>query len=206
MTNRSHFEQVTAHGTMTVMLRVACALLAWCMASAAHAAIYQCIDAHGRTAYRDTPCDPHARQTKLDVAGQPLIDANAPPQAPAPRVAGPRTSARRSASTRRATKPTTSWECRAADGEVFYRHTRCPGSVPGDGTVRGRYAETQSSERTRNRHDAWSRVRVHGVKIPRSEACLRIHAPSAAGRDGHARDANVATYDHLMGRDPCRGA
>lgn len=206
MTNRSRFEPATGHATVAVMLRVACTLLLWCMAGAAHAAIYKCVDAHGRTTYRDTPCAAHARQTKLDVVGQPLIDANAPRPAPAPRVAGPRTSARRGTSTRRVPKPTMSWECRAADGEVFYRHTRCPGSVPGDGTVRGRYAETQSSERTRNRHDAWSRVRVHGVRIPRSEACRRIHAPSAAGRDGHARDESVDTYDHLMGRDPCRGA
>jgi hypothetical protein len=46
-------------------------------------------------------------------------------------------------------------------------------------------------------------VPVRGVKIPRAEACRRIHSAGAAVRDGHRRDATVSTYDHLMGRDPC---
>ncbi|HKZ09172.1 MAG TPA: hypothetical protein VJL61_00535 [Rhodanobacteraceae bacterium] len=96
-----------------------------------------------------------------------------------------------------------SWECRAADGEVFYRHTRCPSSIVGDGVVRTGYAEKQARQNTRARHNAWSRVRVHGTRIPRAEACRRIDSASAAVRDGHLRDANVSTYDHLMGRDPC---
>lgn len=96
-----------------------------------------------------------------------------------------------------------SWECRAADGEVFYRHTRCPGSVPGDGVVRTRYAEALDASHTRRHRNAWSRVPVHGVKIPRSEACQRIHSAGAAVRDGHRRDAHVSTYDRLMGRGPC---
>ena len=65
------------------------------------------------------------------------------------------------------------------------------------------YAEKQSRENMRGRHNAWSRVRVHGVKVPRAEACRRIHSAGAAVRDGHLRDADVSTYDHLMGRDPC---
>jgi hypothetical protein len=96
-----------------------------------------------------------------------------------------------------------SWECRAADGEVFYRHKRCPSSVPGDGLVRSRYSEKMSSRHTGGNRNAWSRVRVHGVKVPRAEACRRIHSAGAAVRDGHLRDADVSTYDHLMGRDPC---
>jgi hypothetical protein len=96
-----------------------------------------------------------------------------------------------------------SWECHAADGEVFYRHKRCPSSVPGDGVVRSAYAETFTGRHSRRRHTAWDRVPVHGKKIPRAEACRRIHAAGAAGRDGHLRDVRVSTYDHLMGRDPC---
>jgi hypothetical protein len=99
-----------------------------------------------------------------------------------------------------------SWECDAANGEVFYRHARCPGSVPGDGTVRSGYAEKASGPGMRSRKGAWGRVPVHGKKIPRSEACRRIHSAGAAVRDGHARDETVSTYDRLMGRDPCDGA
>ncbi|HET7931288.1 MAG TPA: hypothetical protein VFL63_07875 [Rhodanobacteraceae bacterium] len=100
-------------------------------------------------------------------------------------------------------RPPMSWECRAADGEVFYRHTRCPSSVAGDGVVRSAYAATFSTGHSRRRHDAWSRIRVHGTKVPRAEACKRIDSAGASGRDGHLRDARVSTYDHLMGRDPC---
>ncbi|HEU4856913.1 MAG TPA: hypothetical protein VFS86_06380, partial [Rhodanobacteraceae bacterium] len=82
---------------------------------------------------------------------------------------------------------------------------RCPSSVRGDGTVRIDYAERTSREYPRRHHDAWSRVRVHGVKVSRDEACRRIHSAGASGRDGHLRDDTVPTYDHLMGRDPCSG-
>ncbi|MGH8125934.1 MAG: hypothetical protein ACREPK_08810 [Rhodanobacteraceae bacterium] len=98
-----------------------------------------------------------------------------------------------------------SWECRAADGEVFYRHKHCPSSVPGDGVVRSHYTEKMSSGHSRRRRNGWGRVRVHGVRITRAEACRRIHSAGAAARDGHLRDATVSTYDHLMGRDPCIG-
>ena len=194
------------------LARVAGAVLLWACTAGAHAAsVYQCVDTHGRLTYRDTPCAAHARQTKLDLAGQPLIDPGAPRQlasVQAPKSRGAHARSRNAsvaARTRKAKSPT-SWECRAADGEVFYRHTRCPGSVPGDGVVRSRYAEKMSSGRTRGRHDAWSRVPVHGEKVSRAEACRRIRSPSAAGRDGHQRDETVDTYARLTGHDPCSGA
>lgn len=212
MTIRTHHAQPAAGRLPALLPRAACAMLLWCVASNVHAAsIYRCTGVHGETTFRDTPCATQARQTQLDVAGQPLIDANAPPPA-APTRAAKRTVSRtrnpRAVATtlRGKTKTETSWECRAADGEVFYRHTRCPGSVPGDGTVRNGDAERMSSQRTRGRHDAWSKVSVHGKPIPRAEACRRIRSPSAAGRDGSQRDDRVSTYDHLMGRDPCSGA
>lgn len=180
------------------------------------ASVYECVDANGHLAYRDTPCATDARQSKLDV--QPLPTIGDPSEVAAQR-AHPRGISNRRASrgehgrkhathaSRRANaQQATSWECHAADGEVFYRHSRCPGSVPGDGTVRNDYAERTSGTRTRGRRNAWSRVSVHGKKIPRAEACRRIHAAGAAGRDGHLRDQTVSTYDHLMGRDPCSGA
>lgn len=182
------------------------ALLLMTFASGAHAAsIYKCVAADGRLAFRDTPCATNARQTKLNLTGLPLMDPGAPRHAMASRTSRSpmHRHTRRTSSEKREHKQPMSWECRAADGEVFYRHARCPSSIPGDGTVRTAYAEKMTRQNTSRSHNAWSRVRVHGVKIPRAEACRRIQSAGAAGRDGHLRDDRVSTYDHLMGRDPC---
>ncbi|HVX05168.1 MAG TPA: DUF4124 domain-containing protein [Rhodanobacteraceae bacterium] len=185
------------------------------IAFGAHAAptVYRCIDANGSMAFQDTPCAANVRQKKLDLRPLPTIGDPTGSAAGSHREQRARERQRatddvrpRRTSTRHAlVKTATSWECRAADGEVFYRHTRCPGSVPGDGTVRSAYAEKMQGSRTRSRQGAWGRVPVHGTKISREEACRRIHSAGAAGRDGHARDETVSTYDHLMGRDPCSG-
>lgn len=194
--------------------QAACALLLWACIAGAHAAsVYKCVDAHGRLAYQDTPCAARAHQRKIDLQPLPTIgDAAEVAQASRRNEAAhgrgaPHTSRRartaRASRHRGRAKTETSWECRAADGEVFYRHARCPSSIPGDGTVRSTYAERMSRTNGRTRHSAWSHVRVHGVEIPRTEACRRIHSAGAAVRDGHLRDETVSTYDHLMGRDPC---
>lgn len=192
-----------------------CVLLLCGIAVGAHAAsVYECVDAQGHLAYRDTPCTGQARQRELDLQPLPTVgDASevaARVDATATRDASRTASRGKHGATQRRPSPPrpgnkneTSWECRAADGEVFYRHNRCPGSVPGDGTVRNGYLEQAKPSRTRARQGAWARVPVHGRKISRAEACRRIHSPGAAGRDGRARDETVSTYDHLMGRDPC---
>ena len=177
------------------------------MAAGAHAAtVYRCTNHAGRVAYQDNPCAALTQQHAVDLSPQPLIgnitmhahDATAQPHHRASTRSRPhRARARR-------IKPATAWECRAANGEVFYRFTRCPGSVPGDGVVRND-VQSDSNPRARSRHNAWSRVRVHGVKVTRTEACRRIHSVVESSRDGYLRDANVSTYDHLMGRDPCTG-
>lgn len=188
--------------------RLACALLLCALAAIAHAAsVYRCSSANGRLAFQDIPCAAHSQQHKINVTPQPLIGA--PGEAAARRRSlrshHAASRPRRHATRRHQPKPVMSWECNAADGEVFYRHTRCPGSVPGDGVVRSGYAQEQSGSHSRRRHNAWGSVRVHGVKVTRAEACKNIHSAGAAVRDGHLRDANVSTYDHLMGRDPCSG-
>lgn len=196
----------------TWLPRVACAMTLWACLPVAHAAtVYKCVNAQGGVTFRDTPCVASARQTKLAPSGQPLIDPGAPRVAPTARTmrrSSQHARNRRASRTtrKRASKPVTSWECHAADGEVFYRHARCPGSVPGDGMVRSRHTGKTSNQRTRGRHNAWGKVSVRGKKITRAEACRRIHSAGAAVRDGHQRDDRVSTYDHLMGRDPCSGA
>lgn len=198
------------HVALQIAWRISPGLLALMLlmiAVAAHAAsVYRCVDAHGHLSYRDTPCVMQVRQRKLDLQPQPLIGAPGEHTARAAKAARHRdTKSSRKRSTRRApAKPKMSWECRAADGEVFYRHTHCPGSIPGDGVVRWQDGgDPPSGKRSRHRRNAWGAVPVHGKKITRAEACRRIHSAGAAGRDGHARDETVSTYDHLMGRDPC---
>jgi len=215
-------EQLLVVGGCAIVQHLVCRVIAMAflllalsnIASGAHAAsIYRCVDAHGRVAFQDVPCAAHARQDKLDVQPLPTIGDRAETAAASHRKTAARerhesssARSRRASSRRTLAKDEMSWECRADDGEVFYRHTHCPGSVPGDGTVRSGYAEKMQSSRTRSRQGAWGRVPVHGKKITRAEACRRIHSAGAAGRDGHARDETVSTYDHLMGRDSCNGA
>lgn len=188
--------------------------LALCVAASTTCAapVFKCVDAHGHLAYRDTPCAARATQTRIDLQPQPTIgDAGEVAAERARNVSIPhrrRTIAhpRRHSARHTRSKPRMSWKCRAADGEVFYRHKRCPGSVPGDGTVRIHYAATTSGNQSRRHRSAWSSVRVHATRISRTKACRRIHGVGASSRDGHLRDATVSVYDHLMGRDPCIGA
>ena len=100
-----------------------------------------------------------------------------------------------------------SYECRAGDGEVFYRHSHCPGTVKGDGVARFGMDTTQTSSYRGHARDtgAWGAVKVAARKIPREEACRRINALTASDRDGHERDEQVSVYDHNTGRDPCEG-
>lgn len=184
--------------------------LLWLLAGSAHAAsVYRCVDAHGNLAFQDVPCAAHARQQEVAAVPQPLIGsvgeriADAPP-ARRTAAAKPKPVPRRPMRTPRP-KPDAAWECRAANGEVFYRHTSCPASVAGDGVVRERYVEHRNGTRTRTGRGAWGPIPVHGAKVTRSEACRRMQSVAAAGRDGHLRDQVASTYDRLMGRDPCNG-
>jgi len=98
-----------------------------------------------------------------------------------------------------------SWECRAVDGQVFYRHSGCPRTI----------AASDASTTMRGVHHGKSSVKgggvaaartvsVHGVRIPREQACAQMRRAGALGRSGHAHDEDVTTYDKNLGRDPCR--
>ena len=185
----------------------------------AGAAVYRRVDAHGRVAFQANACPAQMRQTAVEIREQPLIDPGAPAamtspirmkhEADAPHRANAHPRARgtsRRASARKE-EGSLSWECRASDGEVFYRHTRCPHSVPGDGVMRstGTYVMGRGHGKRRGGHNAWSPVPVHARKVSRSEACRQINAVAAVDRDGHARDERVSVYEHDVGRDPCSG-
>ncbi|RYD14485.1 MAG: hypothetical protein EOP90_12635 [Lysobacteraceae bacterium] len=85
-----------------------------------------------------------------------------------------------------------SFECRATNGEVFYRHARCPGSIPAGASAR------------RPSRGAAGSVGVRATPVPRREACRRIEAGARSGRAGRERDETVTTYERNLGRDPCR--
>lgn len=196
------------------------ALLLLGVAAGTHAqSVFKCTDARGGVAFQATACAAALRQTAVQVHAQALIDPDAAAVAPAMAHPGNHPSRNDSsrqghtlahASTHRSarTKGPSSYECRASDGEVFYRHTRCPHSVPGDGVARFGFepANATSHHGRRGSHgSAWSAVPVTARKITRGQACRQIDATAAGSRDGHARDERVSVYEHLLGRDPCRG-
>lgn len=187
-------------------------------AFSAHAeSVYRCVDAHGATAFQATPCGARARQAEVELRQQPLIDADAPVATMSsvqmirtgPAYHLPKHSRARRSDRVRSRKQAISWECRASDGEVFYRHARCPHSVRGDGIARsddGAQPRLTRSHGKRARiRDAWSPVPVSARKVSRADACRQINAAAAVDRDGHARDEQVSVYDHNVGRDPCSG-
>lgn len=184
---------VTGTNPCTRRARAALALLLVVAAHVAHAqAVYKCRDAQGHIAYQDRVCPGAATQTQVALAP-------APEPTPSPEYSAA-SSARSTARTRAPRAPTgsrrggateaVSYECRAGNGEVFYRHGACPKSIAAHasaGKRRGAGAEP---------------IAVSALPLPRAEACRRLRA--SVGRSGHARDEVVSTYEHNLGRDPCR--
>ena len=170
-------------------------------AATVHAeSVYKCRDSRGSIAYQDRACADSTRQSLLEIASP-------PPVAPAPdygRDTPPRASRSRSThvslqQSRAHAAADVSYECRAVDGEVFYRHSRCPGSI------------TQSSQRRSAARGAASRrgstpssVAVSARPLTRGEACRRMASAGSIGRAGREHDETVSTYDRNAGRDPCR--
>lgn len=158
-------------------------------AAAKAESVYRCRDASGSIAYQDGPCADAQRQIRVE-----LIPA--PPAAPSPDygVAHPTPPTRASRASRRGrpgAEPS-SYECRAANGEVFYRHSACPRSIPA------------SDPGGRRRSGEASSAAVTATPLTRREACRRLAAAGSIGRSGRDRDERVTTYERNAGRDPCR--
>lgn len=165
-------------------------------------AVYKCTNAHGDIAYQAQACADEQRTTIIAIPA-------APPPAPSPQYAidhertertSPGASRVRSGG-HRENSEAMSYECRATDGQVFYRHGSCPHSIPagsarsGGTSTRGRGGGSRSSGAT---------VGVSTQRISREEACYEIQRAGAAGRAGHEHDEIASTYEHNLGRDPCR--
>jgi hypothetical protein len=165
--------------------------------------IYKCRDASGHLAFQDHACANTQQESRVDIAKAPPPSASpeyglaSPAHTLSPRASSTRTSLphtpARKASHRHgdAAREAVSFECRAGNGDVFYRHSGCPKSIKAGG----------ASARGDSRHVA--PVAVSAAPLPRSEACKRL-AAGGLGRAGHDHDEQVSTYDRNAGRDPCR--
>jgi hypothetical protein len=156
------------------------------------ATVYKCTDADGGVAYQPLPCSTQQRESVVAIAA-------APAYAKSPEYALERTApaSAHAAHASRREPQAMSFECRASDGQVFYRHGSCPHSVAGDPSSTG-------SASRRTSRSSGGTVTVSSSRIPRDEACRQIHAAGSIGRAGHQHDENVSTYEHNLGRDPCR--
>ena len=163
------------------------------------AAVYKCTGAQGEVAYQSQPCADGQPATVIQIAP-------APAYAPSPHYAidrdetarPTRTATRGHSAERRETVPL-SYECRAADGQVFYRHGSCPHSIPA-ASVHGASAWMHGKGAARG----GATVSVTAQRIAREDACHEIRRAGSAGRAGHEHDEVASTYDHNLGRDPCR--
>lgn len=159
--------------------------------------VYKCVGAGGAVAYQDRACaeDQQVRVIELDPA---------PAFAPSPEYAVERVTAGRARTARasRAEAPPTSFECRSADGQVFFRHGGCPHSIPAShGAPPSQRASGKGKSGGAN---AGGSVSVSSRRIDRDEACRQIHRAGSIGRAGHEHDEDVGTYERNLGRDPCR--
>jgi len=148
-----------------------------------HAQAWQCRDGSGHVAYQDHPCAAGTQERRIEFAPAPTPQPSPAYRLPAPHRAG---AARivRSASPAPMER---SFECRASNGEVFYRHGTCPASIQVRDTSGARRGTTTSA--------------VSATPLSRREACRRMQATGRAGRE---RDQSFSTYERNLGRDPCR--
>jgi hypothetical protein len=171
----------------------ACALFA-SLASASAASVYKCRDAQGHIAYQDRACAATQQQAEIE-----LMPAPPPPLASAQperrrASAGDAEHPHKTRTPRRGRareREVMSWECRGADGVLFYRHASCPKSIAGSRASAGAGKGARP-------------VAVSATPLPRAEVCRRLARAGSIGRSGHEHDETVSTYDKNAGRDPCR--
>jgi hypothetical protein len=180
--------------------RVALLMLALMAQSVAAESIYKCRDAKGHIAYQDHACPPAQQQSEIQLDPAPA-PAPSPDYGVAAKPRGGGHVAAKHASpphAAKAARETLSYECRAADGEVFYRHSGCPKSIPAAGGA----SQGASPRGARGHAKDKASVSVSAHPLPRSQVCRVLAKPSA--RAGHERDETVSTYERNAGRDPCR--
>jgi hypothetical protein len=181
-------------GTGRRFTQVFAALALAAATSASAASVYKCRDAQGHIAYQDRACAATQQQAEIE-----LMPAPPPPLASAQperrrASAGDAEHPHKTRTPRRGRareREVMSWECRGADGALFYRHASCPKSIAGSRSSAG------ASKGARP-------VAVSATPLPRAEVCRRLARAGSIGRSGHEHDETVSTYDKNAGRDPCR--
>jgi len=170
------------------------------MCGAAHAeSVFKCRGSDGLVAYQDHACARNAVETQVELEPAPPVAE--PNDAPEPRAdrtprKGTRTQgAHAHGATTKA--EVVSYECRADNGELFYRHGACPKQISAAGTQSG------ASPRRKAASGAQTYT-VTAQALDRGEVCRRLARAGSIGRAGHERDETVSTYDRNLGRDPCR--
>lgn len=182
----------------TIAAAVTVAWLSTCaIAPSVHAeAVYKCSGTDGAVAFQDRPCLKTQAESQVEIAPP-------PPPAPSPeyrlasrsdRGAAARTS--RQANPRAAVE-VLSYECRAANGELFYRHGACPNQI----TAKARASGGASRKRSGTEAQTYA---VSAQALSRKDVCRRIASAGSIGRAGRERDESVSTYERNLGRDPCR--
>lgn len=171
----------------------------------AHAdAIYKCRTARGEIAYQDRACANVAEETRIEIAPAPIATiATAPDRAERTSARPPRGNAGTTAPRRqRGPQHAMSYECRAANGEVFYRHSHCPATIAVSAT-NAATARTRKHPRGA-RGAATQRIAVSARPITRADACKRLASAGSIGRAAREYDETISTYERNAGRDPCR--
>jgi hypothetical protein len=173
-------------------------------------AVYKCVDANGHVAYQDHACAQSSHQSEVAILPPPAHatvsgDENARPKRAKAEKAGPKPRSR--SSKKRdpehagpGERAVVSFECHAANGEVFYRHSACPTSIAG--TPAAPHGRNRGASRGRGK--GAESLPVTATEMPRADACRQLARAGSIGRAGHERDETVSTYDRNAGRDPCR--
>lgn len=198
----SRYRMIEMHGATRNRCRavavgtvIAWATLIGCARSVHAESVYKCRGNDNAVAFQDRPCANAQAESLVEIMPAPPLS-----KSPDYGRASPNDRGERSRGTQRARgnpkerRDALSYECRAADGEVFYRHTACPKQIAASGS------SSPSNSRDRSAKDKGYAVSAQA--LPRSEACRRI--ASGGSREGHERDDRVPTYDRNLGRDPCR--
>jgi len=149
--------------------------------------VYKCIDAQGAVSYQSASCAASQRASEIELAPVPAA-APSPQYALDPARAMPMQ--RRELRLAR-TKTEMANECRASDGNVFYRLGKCP------------HAISEKSDDHRGKSATHS-VSVSSHPVTRAMACSEMSRAGAAGRKGRDYDETISTYDRNLGKDPCK--
>lgn len=160
--------------------------------------VYKCTGADGAIAYQDKACGAQQQEREFEIAPAPPVQPS-PHYALAHDAAPTQMShATRAGGRRRlwAQDEEKSFECRASNGDVFYRHTACPHSIKAPVSGNGHKSPSGSG--------GAASLPVSSRPVSRSEACAQMRRAGAVGRNGHEHDEDVSTYERNLGHDPCR--